>query len=162
MKKIRIRLSQKSIQNAIRKLNTVNQNLRWSVGDIVETLVEDGAEIAQEAYGTMANAVGYMEDETVGKIASTGEVNMIAEFGAGDDTDPATGFENKPDTPVYAGSYSELEGSGEYARTGQWHFGGRKFYGGDGERVPPRHGLLNAKVYIIESAENIAKEVIKL
>ena len=162
--KINIRLSEASIRRAIIKLNTVDEHIRWGVQDLVELLAEDGASIANDAYGGMAaNAVAYSPEEGTALIAVTGKTNLIAEFGAGDDTDPATGFENKPDTPVYAGSYSESdEGSGEYATKGYWYFGGTKFYGGGPGRVVPRHGLLNAKAYIIETAENTAKEVIKL
>ena len=156
--KVRIRLSHKSILNAIHKLNTANQNLRWSVGDIAETLTQDGAMIAQEAYGDMANVVGYMEDETVGKIATTGRSNIIAEFGAGDATIPGYGFENPPDTPTYAGAYSESEeGAGMYAQFGWWKFGGKVY-----TEVEPRMGLMKAKTHIIETAEETAKEVLKL
>ena len=156
--KIRIRLSHQSILNAIHKLNTANQNLRWSVADIAETLAEDGARIAQEAYGDMANVVAYMEDENVAKIATTGETNIIAEFGAGDATIPGYGFENVPDTPTYAGAYSESdEGAGMYAKYGWWKFGGKVY-----TEVEPRMGLVKAKTYIIETAEETAKEVIKL
>jgi hypothetical protein len=117
----------------------------------------------------MAEAVGYLTDQALdgakatAVITTSGKANLIAEFGAGDDTDPATGFENQPDTPVYAGSYSELEGTGEYATTGQWHFGGRVYYGEpDNLRVEPRRGLMQAKVYILEEGADIAKGVIKL
>ena len=154
---ITIKLSDKSINRAIRRLRLVQDHLRWGVQDTVELLAKDGAEIANAAYGGMANAVDYSTEEGVAIIAVTGETNLIAEFGAGDATDPATGFENKPDTPVYAGSYSELEGSGEYARTGQWHFGDRVY-----TEVPARRGLMSAKAFILESGTDIAKEVIKL
>jgi len=156
--KINIKLSTASILGAIRKLNDAQQNLRWGVQDLVECLAEDGAEIANQAYGSMdANAVGYSTEENTAIIAVTGEDNLIAEFGAGDATDPATGFENKPDTPVYAGSYSLLEGTGEYYLTGRWHFNGVPF-----TAVEPRHGLMNAKSFIISTADETAKEVIKL
>lgn len=161
--KINIKLSTTSIQRAITKLQDALDGIRWGTQDLVECLAEDGAGIANEAYGSMdANAIGYSTEENTAIIAVTGEDNLIAEFGAGDDTDPATGFENQPDTPVYAGSYSELEGSGEYAEKGYWHFGGVKFYGGGPGRVEPRNGLMKAKVYIISESENVAKEVIKL
>lgn len=161
--KISIRLSDASIRRAIRRLETAKQNLRFGIQDAVEILAQDGAGIANQAYGSMdANANAYSPEEGTAIIAVSGKTNLIAEFGAGDDTDPVTGFENKPDTPVYAGSYSELEGSGEYAEKGYWYFGGVKFYGGGPGRVEPRHGLLNAKEFIIETAENTAKEVIKL
>ena len=160
---ITVKLSDQSIRDAIRALRNVQDHLRWGVQDAIEILAKNGAIIANQAYGSMAGAVDYSPEEGVAIIATNGEANLIAEFGAGDDTDPATGFENKPDTPVYPGSYSELEGSGEYARTGQWHFGGKVYYGEpDNLRVKPRHGLLNAKAYIIASAEEIAKGVIKL
>jgi hypothetical protein len=160
---INIKLSDESIRNAIRQLRTVKEHLRWGIDDAVQILAKNGAIIAQDAYGSMANATDYMRDEAVGIIASTGEANLIAEFGAGDDTDPATGFENQPDTPVYPGSYSELEGSGEYARTGRWHFGGKVYYGApDYLRVEPRKGLLQAKAYILEEGTEVAKGVIKL
>ena len=156
--KINIKLSDTSIRRAISRLNTAKQNLRWGVSDTVEILANEGADIAQDAYGGMANAIGYMQDETVGIIASTGEENLIAEFGAGDATIPGVGFENAPDTPTYAGAYSESEeGAGMYARFGWWKFGGRVY-----TEVEPRMGLVKAKVHIIETAEETAKEVIKL
>lgn len=154
---INIKLSDASIRRAIRRLRNAQQHLRWGLDDTVQALAKEGADIANQAYGSMANAVDYMEDEAVGIIAVTGESNLIAEFGAGDATDPATGFENQPDTPVYASSYSELEGSGEYAKTGKWHFGGKVY-----TEVPARRGLMSAKAFIIEQGADIAKEVIKL
>lgn len=159
MKSIKIRLSEESILRAIHKLNTISENIRWGANDLVECLAEDGAKIANASYGSMeAYANAYSPEEGTAIIAVAGSENLIAEFGAGDSTDPATGFENKPDTPVYAGSYSESEeGSGEYAATGQWHFGGRTY-----TEVPPRKGLLNAKAFIIATAKNTAEEVIKL
>ena len=161
---INIRLSTKSISRAIMKLRNAQDNLRWGVQDTVELLAKDGALIANQAYGNMAGAVDYLQDEHTAIIATNGDTNLIAEFGAGDATIPGIGFENQPDTPVYAGSYSELEGSGEYARTlaedgssGYWHFGGKIFH-----EVQPRMGLVKAKAYIIASAEETAKEVIRL
>lgn len=155
--KISIRLSHKSISRAISKLNTASQNLRWGVSDTVDILANNGAEIAQGAYGKMANATNYMRDETTAIIASTGEANLIAEFGAGDATIPGTGFEHSPDTPTYAGSYSELVGSGQYAEYGWWRFGGRVY-----RKVEPRMGLLEARDYVKESSTKVAKGVIKL
>ena len=160
--KITVKLSDASIRHAIRRLRQAQDHLRWGLNDTVDILTKNGEAIAQNAYGSMANVVGYMQDETVGIIATSGKANLIAEFGAGDDTDPATGFENPPDTPVYAGSYSELEGSGDYAEKGYWYFGGVKYYGGGPGRVEPRRGLMQAKVYILEEGTDIARRVIKL
>ena len=162
--KITIHLSDSSIRRAIRRLRNAQQNLRWGLNDTIDILVKNGEMVAQDKLGSMANAVGYMPDETTGIVATTGEANIIAEFGAGDATLPPEGmFEETPDTPVYPGSYSELEGSGEYYRTrrdtgqGVWHFGGIEYH-----EVQPRYGLYNAKNYIEKNAIEIAKEVIKL
>ena len=156
---IKVRLSDKSISNAISKLRTMQENLRWGLQETIEILVQDGEMIANDKYGSMAAAVGYMPDENTGIIASVGDANLIAEFGAGDATLPPSGmFEGSPDTPVYPGSYSESEeGTGEYAETGKWHFGGREY-----TEVMPRMGLYNAKNYIEKNAAYIAREVIKL
>lgn len=150
--------SQASIRSAIQQLRQAQDNLRWGVNETVEILVKDGEMIANDKYGGMAEAVGYMPDENIGIIASVGEANLIAEFGAGDATLPPTGmFENSPDTDVYPGSYSEQVGTGEYARTGKWHFGGREF-----TEIAPRMGLYNARNYIEKNGNDIAREVIKL
>ena len=162
---INISLSAERIRSAINRLNTAQDHLRWGVQDLVELLAQDGADVANAAYGDMdAHANGYSTDENVGVLAVTGETNLIAEFGAGDATIPGYGFENEPETPVYPGSYSELEGSGEYASTleengstGYWHFGGQVYH-----EVEPRMGLVKAKAFIIATADETAKEVIKL
>ena len=156
--KIRIRLSNNSIRKAMIRLRQAQENIRWGLNEAIDELVTDGAMIAQEKYGGMANAVGYMPEETVGIIATSGEANIIAEFGAGDATLPPLGmFENEPDTDVYPGSYSEQEGSGEYAATGRWHFGGTVY-----TEVEPRYGLYNAKNYIEKNAASVVKEVVEL
>lgn len=155
--KVDIKLfSQASIRSAIQQLRQAQENLRWGVNETVEILVKDGEMIANDKYGGMAEAVGYMPDENIGIIASVGEANLIAEFGAGDATIPGTGFENAPETPTYAGSYSE-EHSRMYADYGWWKFGGEIFH-----EVQPRMGLYNAKNYIEKNGNDIAREVIKL
>lgn len=154
--KISVRLSTRSINNAIIRLRQAQNNLRWGLHDTVDILTKEGAEIAQIADGNMANVVGYMPDETQGLIVATGDAPIIAEFGAGDATIDVM-FENYPGVDVYPGSYSEQVGSGEYAATGKWHFGGKEY-----TEVQPRGGLYNAKVFIKDNAAEIAKEVIKL
>ena len=159
---VTIDLSLESIQAAIRKLNTAKANLRWGVSELVDSLSSNAAEVANDAYGGMANAVGYGEEETVGKVIATGAAVGFAEFGAGDTTMEVE-FENNPDFPVYPGSWSYLEGSGEYFETlettgqGYWHFGGQKY-----TYVWPRHGLLDAKNFIIQNSTDFARDVIRL
>ena len=156
--KIEIQLSEESIAHAISELQKVQENIEYGLQQTVEMLSKEGAMIAQSAYGHMANA-DYRTDGTVGTIeasSSDRDALIIAEFGAGDTTMPVM-FENGPGVDVYPGAYSEQVGSGEYATTGQWHFGGRRY-----THVDARHGLLDAKEYIVENATKMAQEVIKL
>ena len=153
---IDIQLSQRSINNAISELKKVKENLNHGLQQTIDILVKEGAEQAQSSFGSMANVTGYMPDETTGIISASGEAAIIAEFGAGDATTEVM-FENFPGVPVYPGSYSELVGSGEYYRTGRWHFGGKVY-----TEVPPRAGMLNAKTFIMQNAATYAKGVIKL
>ena len=156
--KITVKLSSKSIADAIRRLRIAQDNLRWGLQESIDEIVKDATAVANDKYGSMAEAIGYMPDEHTGIIASVGDANLIAEFGAGDATLPPAGmFENEPETPVYPGSYSELVGTGEYAATGVWHFGGKEY-----RQVDPRMGLYNARNYIEKNAVEMAKEVIKL
>ena len=157
-----MKLSTQSLESAISKLQDALDELKGDIGEWLDIMLTDGEEVANIAYGSMATALGQRDNEEdgifTGHIGVTGEnedVVYIAEFGAGDATMESTGFENDPPVPVYAGAYSELVGSGEYAEKGYWRFGGQKF-----TEVPARHGLLNAKAHILASGDDIAKEVI--
>ena len=134
----------------------MGEDLEDDVEQLVEILTNEGAEVAQTAYGDWGVQATPISDGTTGEIIVSGDMPLIAEFGAGQATMPVM-FENSPNTPVYEGSYSELEGSQEYYRFGSWHFAGRYY-----TEVPARHGLLDAKQYIIANAQDIAREVIQL
>ena len=153
---INISLSTESIAQAIRKLERAKENLEIGLGEAIAILTNEGAEIAQAAYGDWGVQATPITEETHGEIIVSGDMPLIAEFGAGQATMPVM-FENAPETPVYEGSYSELEGSQEYYKYGSWHFAG-KYY----TEVPARHGLLDAKNYIADNGTQIAQEVIQL
>lgn len=153
---INVPLSDVGIRNAISKLRQYENNLYDGIHGTVETMINEGEEIAQSAYGGMATAIGQMIDDTTGIILSIGETNLIAEFGAGDATlDPSGYFENSPDIPVEPGSYSLLVGTEEYFATGKWHFGGTVF-----TEVKPRQGLYQAKEHIVANFASTLQEVI--
>ena len=152
--RIQISLSTESIQNAIRLLNERRQMLEEDLEQFVEILANEGAEVANAAYGDFPVAATTHADGNHAEITVSGKMPLIAEFGAGQATMPVL-FENQPETPVYEGSYSELEGSQEYYRFGSWHFGGEYY-----TEVPAKHGLLDAKQYIIENSTEIAREVL--
>lgn len=155
---INIGISDYEIKAAISTLVQAIDNLKYGVEQTVEILTKNGAMIAQAEYGGMAS-VDYDSDKTIGIIGTKADkANIIAEFGAGDATlDPLDLFQNDTVTPVYPGSYSELVGSGEYARDGKWHFGGKEY-----TEVEPRLGLFEAKQYILNEGIDIAEGVIKL
>jgi len=153
---INLGLSTESILNAIARLRTVNENIRWGVSELVDTLASEGGQVAYDSYQGMATAVGFGESETEGHIYATGEAVGFAEFGAGDTTMESE-FENPAPFDVYPGSWSEQEGSGEYAETGMWHFGGRRY-----TYVYPRHGLLDAKRFIEQHSSEYGQELIRL
>lgn len=153
--KLKISLSTESIYEAIGRLMEAQDNLEYGLQQTVEMLTKEGAAVAQSAYGGMATVTDEA-DGFHGTISASGEAVAIAEFGAGDATLPVL-FENYPGVDVYPGAYSEQVGSGEYAMTGRWHFGGNVY-----TEVEPRAGLYNAKMYIQENAAEIAKEAIKL
>ena len=152
--KISISLSEASIERAINRLEKMRDNLQQGLEETVEILAMEGGNVAQAAYGDMATAAGF-SNGTEGAIISTGENNLIAEFGAGDGVIPVK-FKNEPTTPVYAGSYSE-QNAQQYSRWGFWYFGGEVY-----TEIPARHGLLDAKRYVIEHSSETAREVIKL
>lgn len=154
---IQIELSAGSIERAIRRLLKAQENLQQGLEDTVDILCREGGEVAQASYQGMAVAYGESYG-TEGRIVSEGENNLIAEFGAGDDTvDPKTLFEHAPYTDVFPGSYSLEVGSKQYWENGKWHFGGREY-----TTIPPRMGLWNAKNYVIEHSTEVAKGEIRL
>ena len=151
---IKVSLSTISINDAIRRLNEIALNLETGLEETVDILATEGGEIAQSAYGGMATAYGYGQGMD-GVVVSTGENNVIAEFGAGDGVIPVS-FENAPVTPVYPGSYSE-QNARQYSRWGFWYFGGEVY-----SDIPARHGLLDAKRYIIDNSTEVARGAIIL
>lgn len=160
---ISVPLSEQGIDRLIRRLALAKENLHDSMNDIVDILAQEGGQVAQSQYGTMATAYGVAGDGEA-RIVSTGENNLIAEFGAGDGTvEPTVLFENAPMTDVFPGAYSLEVGSGEYwesmMKTGQgrWHFGGKEY-----THVPARLGLYSAKQYVIENSTEVAKEAFRL
>ena len=159
-KTIHVRLSVGGINNAIRSLERYQQRLEEKTAELVDELVSGGAEMARYAFGSTAT-VDQISEEGTGIIEAVGEHVIIMEFGAGMATmEDHPLVENAP-VDVYRWSYSEQVGSGEGFYTasmnggqGYWHFGGLLY-----DRIIPRHGILDARDYIVTNLEAKARSV---
>ena len=134
--------------------------------ELVNILCIEGSEVANIAYGNMASADGGVvsadKSGSVGKIIATGSNEdelLIAEFGAGDATIyPAMEFETTElDAYVFPGAYSLFKGTRDYYNFGSWKFGGQWY-----TEVPARHGMFDAKLYIMQNYVRLANEVIRI
>ena len=148
---INVRLSTESIDAAIERLQRFQDDLEHGINQTVEILTNEGAEIAQAAYGDFPVSATPHPDGTTGTIVVEGDVPLIAEFGAGDQT-LSGGFENTP-AEARPGSYSE-EHARQYSRWGFWYFAGEPY-----TEVYPHHGLLDAKRHIIANSTDVAMGV---
>lgn len=153
--KVTMSLSTESISRAIFKLQMFNEYLQEDLAKAVDILASEGEEIARSAYGNFNIDTSHRTEGLTAEITAAGDSDelLVAEFGAGQATMPVM-FENQPYAPVYEGAYSELVGSQEYYKYGSWHFAGKYF-----TEVPARHGLLNAKQYIIENCMEVLEGV---
>ena len=66
--KLNIRLTEESIESAIRKLEDAKEELQASIGEFVDFIVTDGAEVANSHYGSMATAWGQRDEDEDGLV----------------------------------------------------------------------------------------------
>ena len=154
-KHLRIKLGVSSLNKAIRMLEEYEKSIAQKRDELIATLTMEAAGIAASGFGSRAEVLPEIDGGT-GKIIASGDERMfIAEFGAGDATYGGT-FPNATGLafPIEPGSYSRTVGSGEYDRTGQWHFGGRAY-----TEVAPQRPMFFAEKHVEEVYEERAKEV---
>lgn len=165
-KTIRINLSVGSVNNAIRSLEAYNRRIERKRDELVEELVNGGAEMAEFAFGSTA-VINKTAEGGHGMVEAVGKNVIIMEFGAGLSTMEEHPLKDNAPVNVYRWSYSREVGAGEgfitagaglYApgedEPGFWHFGGRIM-----SRVEPRHGMLDARDFIVENLEAKARSV---
>ena len=155
---INIKLSDQSIQNAINRLKKVLEYFDEDSGKLVDILAQEGAEIAQSAYGSYPVKASHTVTGNRGVISVTGDMPAIAEFGAGDATVTPSGLFDTTglDVDVWPGSYSLYEGTMDYYFLKHWKFGGRWY-----TEVRPHLGLAQAKMFWQQNSTQIAREVIQ-
>ena len=150
-------------------LEQVKDNLDYGLEQTLEILAKEGADEANKAYGSMATAHDFKDDQFTTSINVTGKAVYVAEFGAGYATMEYHPFADKAEVPIEVASYSKKNFDESmyggllyitddlYPGEGYWIFGGQTY-----DRVEARHGLLDANDYIVANAGRIASEVIKL
>lgn len=155
MRTVNIKLSVGGISQAIRDLESFQRSIDRKSAKLVDELVNGGYEMARFAFGGTAS-VEKVSEEGFGMIEAVGEAVTIMEFGAGVATMESHPLaENSPHL-VKEWEYSRTEGSGEGYLTGRWHFGGIPY-----DRIEPRHGILDARDYIVNNLETKARSVFK-
>ena len=162
---IKLVLDTKAISRLIDDLEFFKEHIGE---ELVNVLCIEGADEANIAYGSMAHADGGVVEATegsvIGKIIATSgseDTLLIAEFGAGDATiSPSMEFEGSElNAVVFPGAYSLLKGSKEYYEHGSWQFPPKS--GIYHTEVEARHGMFNAKLYVMQNYERLAEELIR-
>ena len=159
-KTIHVDLSIGSINKAIKSLEAYQSRIERKTAQLVSELTEGGAEMARFAFGTTAN-VDTISEDGLGIIEAVGENVIIMEFGAGMATMENHPLKDEAPVDVYRWSYSEQVGSGEGYYTammnggyGVWHFGGKPY-----SAIEPRHGMLDARDFVVNNLEAKARSV---
>lgn len=138
------------ISQMAKQLERIEKELSAGMPTLVRELVERGEIVARGCYGDSVSVTSSV-DNSGGTITASGKAVMFMEFGAGRATIDNNFSAN---LPVWEGAYSETVGSGEYARTGRWHFGGRVY-----TFVQPRMGMFNAEREILDVYQEKARGV---
>lgn len=157
---ISIDLTVSSINKAIQRLERYQKSLDRKTERLVTELATGGAEMARFAFGSTAYVDSISEGGTA-IIEAVGEHVIIMEFGAGMATMENHPLAENAPVDVYRWSYSEQVGSGEGYMTalenggqGYWHFGGAVF-----SAVEPRHGMLDARDFVVQNLETKARKL---
>ena len=157
------------LDEAVKELTDIAGNFRERAKEFSNDLGKIAAEEAQAHYGTWdvtvknvpdkrraattVTATGNRDLKTGGGVV-VGSNILLAEFGAGVLAGDHEWAQEVPD--VYPGSYSSRYGTGEFAATGAWHWGGRVF-----TYVNPTRGLWHGATLSEIAAEGIAKVVFR-
>lgn len=144
-----------SISSAISEIERIQKDFEKKCNEFMDRIANIGVAMAQSAFGSSV-IVEAVPIKNGFRIVASGETIGFLEFGAGSATSPDI-FEQEVSYEVAPGSYSKsADGSGEYAATGKWHFGGVEY-----QFVAPSHGMYQAYEEIIRCAEQEARSVFK-
>lgn len=159
---INLELSKSGIQKAIKDL----QNYSNSIDEKMQTLATELCKV-----GVPVVIVHYVDGFTEGNsdcnieieptehgcvLRARGNDVCFLEFGGGVTTAIYDGEGQEGLPPVYPGSWSESEGTGQFAEKGFWFYGGKKYDG-----IEAKLGLYYASIEMRNRAVETARRVFK-
>jgi len=156
--RIKITLDSESIDNAIKKIDRYKNSLQKKAEEVLSQLAVMGMEVVNYAYGDEEYEISCIVNGNNAMIIAEGSEVVFLEFGTGVYTEDHTyEMETEGLPPIFAGSYSQTEGSGQF-RAGHeyWYYNHRKYVGS----IPLR-GFYMASKEIKEQAVNVAIKVFK-
>lgn len=151
---------EKSVEDAIAKINDYSKTLQGKADEIVARLTEIGRQVVDYQYSLSHEEyeVSCIVKGNSSMIIAEGDNVMFLEFGTGVYTDDHTEeMEAEGLPPIFAGSYSQSEGMGHFRPDHQyWYYEGVKYQG-----TLPLQGFYFASKEIREQAVEIAIKVFK-
>ena len=153
-------LNPDSIAEAIAKIRAYESSLERKANEIAERLANLGAQVVEYAYQGSEDEyeVSCITNGNSSMIIAEGDGVIFLEFGTGVYTEDHTyEMESEGLPPIFAGSYSQTEGTGQF-RPGHeyWYHDHTRYVG-----TIPMRGFYMASKEIQEQAVEIAKKVFK-
>ena len=154
--------SKESVENAITQIKTYRDTIEPKVNEILSQLTALGGQIVEYQYyspnAEYDTEVSCIVNGNSSMIIAEGLNVMFLEFGTGIYTeDNSEEMESEGLPPIFAGSYSQSEGTGQFRPDHQYWYYNRVKYAG----TLPTHGFYFASKEIKKQAVEIAKKVFK-
>lgn len=140
-------------------LDFLKRATKLTEGTLPTGLLEEGVKVVDYFYSTADQDKPYSVTlkpiENGVALVAEGEDVVFREFGAG--TAAHNHFPQAGDLPpIYPGSWSETEGTGEFAQYGSWHYKKKKY-----TSIAPTLGMFHAEEVILNNIRNYAKRTLE-
>lgn len=151
-------LSPEGVKQVQRMFNRLNSKIELKLPQIALRLAEIGVPIVFIHYmngideGNEDYDVVIEPTEKGCKLVARGEDVCFLEFGAGVSTKSWQGEGQEGLPPIYPGSWSETEGSGQFANKGYWFYNGEMRMG-----LEPKKGMYYASKEMQQRATEIVR-----
>jgi len=159
--KIRVNISNPdSIKNAVDKITAYEKKLDEKIKTVLTRLAKMGTQLVDYHFSSGEGTefeVTCVVNGNNAMIIAEGDDVVFLEFGAGFGTDDHTdGMETSGLPPIYPGSWSETEGTGQFIRKGYWYWNKQKY-----TSVTSTKGFYFASKEIKDQAVDVAIKVFK-